>query len=151
MNAEKLKKLQAEVRIGGKGTPRRKKKAVHKANAGDDKRIQQTLKKLNLNPIPGIEEVNIIKDDGTVIQFHGPKVSASINANTYVISGQSETKKIGDILPNLFQDLGPEHLANLKKLAESMGKEGQAPAATTTTGDDDVPELVENFDAAATK
>lgn len=26
MNAEKLKKLQAQVRIGGKGTPRRKKK-----------------------------------------------------------------------------------------------------------------------------
>lgn len=26
MNAEKLKKLQAEVRIGGKGTARRKKK-----------------------------------------------------------------------------------------------------------------------------
>lgn len=26
MNPEKLKKLQAQVRIGGKGTPRRKKK-----------------------------------------------------------------------------------------------------------------------------
>lgn len=29
MNPEKLKKLQAEVRIGGKGMPRRKKKIVH--------------------------------------------------------------------------------------------------------------------------
>lgn len=29
MNAEKLKKLGAEVRIGGKGMPRRKKKIVH--------------------------------------------------------------------------------------------------------------------------
>lgn len=32
MNAEKLKKLQAQVRIGGKGTPRRKKK-VRRDNA----------------------------------------------------------------------------------------------------------------------
>jgi len=29
MNQEKLKKLQAQVRIGGKGTPRRKRKFVH--------------------------------------------------------------------------------------------------------------------------
>lgn len=28
MNPEKLKKLQAQVRIGGKGTPRRKKKVI---------------------------------------------------------------------------------------------------------------------------
>ena len=28
-----------------------------------------------MNNIPGIEEVNMIKDDGTVIHFNNPKVS----------------------------------------------------------------------------
>ena len=29
----------------------------------------------SVNNIPGIEEVNMIKDDGTVIHFNNPKVS----------------------------------------------------------------------------
>ena len=73
MNPEKLKKLQNEVRIGGKGTQRRKKKVVHKTATTDDKKLQVTLKKLSVNAIPGIEEVNMIKDDGQVIHFKNPK------------------------------------------------------------------------------
>merc|ERR1712230_320204 len=74
MNPEKLAKLQANVRIGGKGTQRRKKKIVHKASNTDDKKLQSQLKKLSINPIPGIEEVNMFKDDGSVIHFTNPKV-----------------------------------------------------------------------------
>ena len=70
---------------------RRKKKAVHKSSGQDDKRLQNTLKRLGVNTIPGIEEVNIFKDD-TVVHFTNPKVQASIAANTYVISGPSQTK-----------------------------------------------------------
>ena len=44
MDAAKLAKLQAQVRIGGKGTPRRKHKVVHKAPV-DDKKVQGVLKK----------------------------------------------------------------------------------------------------------
>ena len=40
MNAEKLAKMQAQVRTGGKGTARRKKKVVHKTAATDDKKLQ---------------------------------------------------------------------------------------------------------------
>ena len=39
------------------GTPRRKKKVVHKTATTDDKKLQNVLKKLSVNPIPGIEEV----------------------------------------------------------------------------------------------
>ena len=77
MNPAKLAQLQksaANVRIGGKGTARRKKKIVHKASNTDDKKLQSQLKKLNINPIPGIEEVNMFKDDGSVIHFTNPKV-----------------------------------------------------------------------------
>ncbi|KAL2911412.1 Nascent polypeptide-associated complex subunit beta, partial [Polyrhizophydium stewartii] len=50
MNAEKLAKLQSQVRIGGKGTPRRKVKKVHKTAGTDDKKLQGVLKKLNCQP-----------------------------------------------------------------------------------------------------
>ena len=55
----------------------RKKKAVHKTNSTDDKRLQNTLKRLSVNTIPGIEEVNIFKDD-SVIHFTNPKGGAGM-------------------------------------------------------------------------
>ena len=48
MNVEKLKQLQAQVRIGGKGTARRKKKVVHRTATTDDKKLQSSLKKLSV-------------------------------------------------------------------------------------------------------
>ena len=66
--------LQASVRTGGKGSVRRKKKAVHKTTTTDDKRLQNTLKRLSVNNIPAIEEVNLFKDNGSVIHFASPKV-----------------------------------------------------------------------------
>lgn len=50
----------------------RKKKAIHKTTSTDDKRLQNTLKRLGVNTIPGIEEVNIFKDE-SVIHFTNPK------------------------------------------------------------------------------
>ncbi|KAL1562147.1 nascent polypeptide-associated complex beta subunit [Salvia divinorum] len=152
MNVEKLMKMAGSVRTGGKGTMRRKKKAVHKTTTTDDKRLQSTLKRVGVNAIPGIEEVNIFKED-VVIQFINPKVQASVAANTWVVSGTPQNKKLQDILPQIINQLGPDNLENLKKLAEQFQK--QAPAGTSSGAgeddDDDVPELVagETFEAAA--
>ncbi|GBG76611.1 hypothetical protein CBR_g22490 [Chara braunii] len=82
-----------------------KKKAIHKTTTTDDKRLQGTLKRLGLNTVPGIEEVNIFKND-SVVHFVNPKVQASIGANTYVISGASQTKKLQDLLPGIINQLG---------------------------------------------
>jgi hypothetical protein len=57
----------------GKGTPRRKVKKVHKNAGTDDKKLQTALKKLNVQPIQAIEEVNMFKSDGNVIHFSAPK------------------------------------------------------------------------------
>ena len=54
---DKIAKLKQQVRIGGKGTPRRKKKVVHKSAGTDNKKLMATLIKLNVNQIPAIEEV----------------------------------------------------------------------------------------------
>lgn len=143
MNVEKLKKLQEQVRIGGKGTPRRKKKVVHSTPATDDKKLQSSLKKLSVNTIPGIEEVNIIKNDGSVIHFNNPKAQASLATNTFAITGHGENKQISEMLPGILTQLGPEGLMQLKKLANDIVSSKKA------AEDDDVPELVENFEEVA--
>lgn len=61
------------VTNSGKGTPRRKVKRAPARSSGDDKKLQQTLKKLNVQPIQAIEEVNMFKSDGNVIHFAAPK------------------------------------------------------------------------------
>jgi nascent polypeptide-associated complex subunit beta len=91
MDIQRLQKLAGAVRTGGKGSVRRKKKAAHKTITNDDKRLQTTLKRLGVNLIPGIEEVNIFIED-TVVHFNSPKVQAALPANTYVVSGPSQTK-----------------------------------------------------------
>lgn len=152
MNPEKLKQLQKQadqVRIGGKGTARRKKKVVHRTATTDEKKLQSSLKKLSVSNIPGIEEVNMIKEDGTVIHFNNPKVQASLAANTFAITGQGETKQIAEMLPGILNQLGAESLSSLKKLATSVaGGTGDSKQCTDEIDDDDdgVPELVENFD-----
>ena len=57
----------------GKGKPRRKVIPKHKSTGGDDKKLQTQLKKLNVQPIQAIEEVNMFKADGNVIHFAAPK------------------------------------------------------------------------------
>ncbi|CAM8990257.1 unnamed protein product [Rhodiola kirilowii] len=153
MDREKLMKMAGAVRTGGKGSVRRKKKAVHKTTTNDDKRLQSTLKRIGVNSIPAIEEVNIFKDD-VVIQFINPKVQASIAANTWVVSGSPQTKKLQDILPGIINQLGPDNLENLRQLAEQFKKRAaNAPTEATIPeeDDDEVPDLVagETFEAAA--
>uniref|UniRef100_A0A8C5VNG3 Transcription factor BTF3 n=1 Tax=Microcebus murinus TaxID=30608 RepID=A0A8C5VNG3_MICMU len=134
MNQEKLAKLQAQVLIGGKGTAR-KKKVVHRTATADDKKLQFSLKKLGVNNISGIDEVNMFTNQGTVIHFNNPKVQASLAANTFTIMGHAETKQLTEMLPSILNQLGADSLTSLRRLAED--------------DDDEVPDLVENFDEAS--
>ncbi|KAF6807644.1 nascent polypeptide-associated complex subunit beta [Colletotrichum musicola] len=145
---ERLKKLGASARIGmfGKGTPRRKVKRAPARSAADDKKLQAALKKLNVQPIQAIEEVNMFKSDGNVIHFAAPKVHAAVPANTFAIYGNGEDKELTELVPGILNQLGPDSLASLRKLAESyqnMQKEGK------DGEEDDIPDLVEgeNFES----
>ena len=143
--------MPAQVCIGGKGTACRKKKVVHRTTTVDDKKLQFSLKKLGVNNISGIEEVNMFTNQGTVIHFNNPKVQASLAANTFTITGHTETKQLTVMLPSLNQ-LGADSLTSLRRLAEALPKQsvdGKAPLATGEEEDDEVPDLVENFDEAS--
>lgn len=157
-NPEKLAKLLASnksTQTGGKGSVRRKNVAEHKSGVVDDKKLKATFNKLGVREIPAIEEVNLFKDDGNVIHFQNPKVQASIAANTYVVSGNNETKKLSELLPGIITQLGPDSLSELRKIYQAFASEkaGGAGAATAAAGkkddDDDVPDLVENFEEVA--
>lgn len=64
----------SKKKLGGKGTVRRKVVRKTKPSAAqDDKKLQGALKKLNVQPIAGVEEVNMFKEDGTVLHFQAPK------------------------------------------------------------------------------
>ena len=106
-----------------------------------------SLKRLGVTNIPAIEEVNLFKEDGDVIHFSSPKVQASIGANTYVISGSCETKKLQDLLPGIINQLGPDNLQHLKNIAESYsasaaGASG-ADLGASVEGGDAVPDFVD--------
>merc|ERR1712164_100588 len=143
----KLQAMAAASRVGGKGSVRRKKKVVHKnVNAADDKRLQNTLKKLGINTIPAIEEVNLFMESGEVIHFNQPKVQASIAANTYVIIGHAETKKLQDLFPGIPNQVDKSVLPSLKKIADEYQQSGGA-EGEDSDDDDAIPDLVpQTFD-----
>uniref|UniRef100_A0A7S1D982 Nascent polypeptide-associated complex subunit beta n=1 Tax=Cyclophora tenuis TaxID=216820 RepID=A0A7S1D982_CYCTE len=150
----------APTSTGGKGTVRRKKKAATRSSAAQsDVKLGAALKKLGATNIPGIEEVNLFLEDGKVIHFVHPKVQASIAANTYIISGPSETKPLQDLLPSIVSQLGMDNLSQLQSLAAQASGAATGAAApgaisevTDDDDDDDVPDLVEgNFEEVSEK
>merc|ERR1711941_1453 len=147
INKEKLAAMQArgpQAKVGG---ARRKKKVTQSKNqVSDDKKIQQTLKKFSCSNLPGIDEVNMFKEDGNVIHFKNPKVTASPTSNTFTVAGHNEVKKITEI-PGVLNQLGLEGLQGLQQWAKSQGIGQEPAAAKKADGLADIPETG-NFDEA---
>ncbi|KAI2472322.1 RdRP-domain-containing protein [Annulohypoxylon bovei var. microspora] len=91
-------------------------------------------------------EFELEESDGNVIHFSAPKVHAAVPSNTFAIYGAGEDKELTELVPGILNQLGPDSLASLRKLAESyqsMSKENKE------ADDDDIPDLVagENFES----
>ena len=87
-----------------------------------------------------------------MIHFSNPKVQASIAANTYVVSGPNENKPLTELLPGIMNQLGPDNIDHLKQIADNLAYSGRGGADAARGGaddDDDVPDLVENFEQAS--
>lgn len=58
-------------------------------------------------------------------------------------------KELTELVPGILNQLGPDSLASLRKLAESYQaiQQNQKRPSAGDEDDDDVPDLVENFDA----
>lgn len=96
-NIEALKQKKGDARTGGKGSQRRKVKVVHKnpvlwslMQVNDDKKIKTIVKKLGVQPLQTIDEVNFFKDDNTVMHFTKPdgiffqELSPCLHAEQYI-------------------------------------------------------------------
>lgn len=130
---------------------------------------------LTLRFAVGIEEVNLYKDDGTVIHFNNPKFHVGSGATMYVVSGRAENKTIQDIIPSLLQNSALGQAAAAAAAAKKVLlplhlwphfrcdlPPSRFPSifffpclcsnpifcAPSQGGDDDVPELVESFESS---
>jgi NAC domain. len=143
---EARKKLAAKfgdnVRIGGKGSMRKKNKVAHKTNQVDDKKVKSAIKKLGVQPLPGIDEVNFFQDDNTVLHFNTPQIEGNIKDNFFVISGKGEVKSLRDLMPGIIPQLGPKNVEFLKDFITN---------AKPNPAEDEVPDLVgtQNFEDIA--
>ena len=78
-------------------------------------------------------------------------VHAAVPANTFAIYGNGEDKELTELVPGILNQLGPDSLASLRKLAESyqsMSKQEGGDDKKDDDDDDDIPDLVagENFE-----
>jgi len=81
----------------------------------------------------------MFKEDATVIHFNNPKVQASLAANTFAVTGHAEYKKITEMVPGILNQLNLNHLKPA----------GNTENTTGNADDDEVPDLMGNFDEAA--
>ena len=142
--AKLAEKFGNAMKTGGTGSMRRMKKVVHKGASADDKKLKGSLKRLGVQQLPAIEEVNMFRDDNSVIHFKNPEVQASVRDNLFVISGPNEVKPLRDLMPGIINQLGPQNLEFLKEFVQQTTQE---------TKEDEIPDLVEgeNFEEIAAK
>ena len=75
-------------------------------------------------------------------------VHASVQANTFAIYGTGEDKELTELVPGILNQLGPDSLASLRKLAESYQNMQKNDKVGEVDDDDEIPDLVagENFE-----
>ena len=139
-------KFGGETQIGGKGAERRKHPVKHRGNKVEvDKKIEAVAKKSQARKLNEITEVNIFKDDNTVIQFKKPTIEYSFKEKVSFVSGIHEKKNLKEVFTSLLKQLGPKQLAFVKDASEDLKNKDKE----KEKGGDEAPDLVEDFDAVA--
>ena len=140
---KRFAEMYGQTQIGGKGTEKRKHPVKHRGNKVEvDKKIEAVAKKSQARKLNEVVEVNIFKDDNTVIQFKKPTVEYSFKEKVTFISGAHETKNLKDVFSSLVKQLGPKQLSFVKEATEAKAKNEKEKI-------DEVPELVEDFEETA--
>jgi nascent polypeptide-associated complex subunit beta len=73
------------------------------SGAQDDKKLQGALKKLNVQPIPGVEEVNMFREDGNVLHFSAPKGGITPLPTLALWGSAPSEKYVTDHMPSNLQ------------------------------------------------
>ncbi len=144
---KKLAEKFGNTQIGGKGTQRRKHEAKKRGNKVEtDKKIEAIAKKAQSKKLNEINEINIFKDDNTVIHFKKPTLEYSFKEKVSFVSGLHETKNIKELLPAIIKQLGPKQFEFMKEYAETLKSKDNKNEKI-----DEAPELVEDFESVSKK
>ncbi len=142
---KKLAEKFGNTQIGGKGTQRRKHEAKKRGNKVEtDKKIEAIAKKSQAKKLNEISEINIFKDDNTVIHFKKPTLEYSFKEKVSFVSGLHETKNIKELLPAIIKQLGPKQFEFMKEYAETLKTKDKK-----DDKDEQAPELVEDFESVS--
>ena len=144
---KKLAEKFGNTQIGGKGTQRRKHEVKKRTNKVEsDKKIESIAKKSQAKKLNEINEINIFKDDNTVIHFKKPTLEYSFKEKVSFVSGLHETKNIKELIPAIIKQLGPKQFEFMKEYAETLKTKNK-----TDEKNDEAPELVEDFESVSKK
>ena len=144
---KKLAEKFGNTQIGGKGTQRRKHEAKKRGNKVEtDKKIEAIAKKAQAKKLNEISEINIFKDDNTVIHFKKPTLEYSFKEKVSFVSGLHETKNIKELIPAIIKQLGPKQFDLMKEYAETIKTKDKKDEKN-----DQAPELVEDFESVSKK
>ncbi len=119
---------------------------MHKEEIEEDKKLKSTIKKFGMQTLQDIDEVNMFKDDNTVIHLKRPITQFSVRENMLVVTGNPETKELRNMIPDILKQVGPQQYQYLKSQLGELGG-----AKKEEADDDDVPELVGTFEDAGKK
>ena len=156
-STEKVKAARAKLaqrfkgvntRLGGKGTQKRKHKAKDKNKMSTSKKMKTIEKKLGVQPLPDIAEVNLFRDDGNVWHFANPNLKGSIQNQVLIVSQEPEIKDIQNNFAEFVSHMGPNEMSKLKDMVKDMKPPAQEKGPEEEE-DDEAPELV-NFEEVAT-
>ena len=144
---KKLAEKFGNTQIGGKGTQRRKHEAKKRGNKVEtDKKIESIAKKAQAKKLNEISEINIFKDDNTVIHFKKPTLEYSFKEKVSFVSGLHETKNIKELIPAIIKQLGPKQFEFMKEYAETLKNKDKKDEKN-----DQAPELFEDFESVSKK
>jgi nascent polypeptide-associated complex subunit beta len=94
---EQLKKAAAALKTGG--VVKKKKIVSRKASTQTDAKVQNLLKRFNLQPLPDVNNVLFFMENQSVLQFSSPKVQAGYQTGVFVVSGKYEETTIDKVVP----------------------------------------------------
>lgn len=140
---KKMEEKFGNLKLGGKGTQKRKKLVTHKSTVVQDKKITALAKKAGARNLGEVSEINVFKDNNTILHFKKPKVEYSHKEKITFVTGTGEEKQIKDMLPGILKQLGPKQLGFIKDYANSL--------KATDKPKEDAPDLVEDFEETSKK
>ena len=89
---KKMEEKFGNLKLGGKGSQKKKKLVVHKSQQVQDKRITALAKKSGARNLGEVAEINVFKDDNTILNFKKPKIEYSHKEKISFVTGIPENK-----------------------------------------------------------